>query len=146
MPVAEFSLDIEKFVERTKGRLEEFTVEFIQDLNEQIVYATPVIDGNLRASWWSSLNTRPAAPASAKGDKSGAVTIARLNLTAATIRLGDVYYMTNGAAYAMRVEFGFTGKDSLGRYYDQKPQAFVRGVMGRAQSIAARAADRVGRR
>lgn len=145
MPVAEFSLDIEKFVERTKGRLEEFTVEFIQDLNEAIIRGTPVDTGNLRASWWAALNGRPPALGGGS-DKSGATTIARLNLTAATIRLGDVYYMTNGAAYAMRVEFGFTGKDSLGRYYDQKPRAFVRGVMGRAQSIAARAADRVGRR
>lgn len=28
--------------------------------------------------------------------------------------------------YAPRVEFGFVGKDSLGRYYNQKPKSFLR--------------------
>ena len=145
-PPQQFALDVEKFTRQTKGRLEEFTVEFIQDLNEEIVLRTPVDTGFLRASWWSALNARPGAGAAPGNDKAGALTVAKLNLTAASIRLGDTYFMTNGAAYAMRLEYGFVGKDSLGRSYNQSPRGFVRAVLGRAQSIAAKTAARVGRR
>lgn len=33
---------------------------------------------------------------------------------------------TNVFKYAPRVEFGFVGKDSLGRYYNQPPKSFMR--------------------
>lgn len=145
MAVGEFSLNVDKFVAETKGRLEEFCVEFVQDLNEQIVRNTPVDLGNLRAHWWSALNTRPPSPGGA-ADPSGASTIARLNLVGAALKPGDTYFMINGAAYAMRLEFGFVGKDSLGRNYNQAPRVFVRSVLGRAGSIAAATAKRVGAR
>ena len=145
MPVSEFSLDAEKFAKIVKGRLEEFTVEFVQDLNEHIVMATPVQFGNLRAHWWSALNSKPNATVGGT-DKQGAATIARLNLSAVSIQPGDVYFMTNGAAYAMRIEYGFVGTDKLGRKYNQAPRAFVRRVLARAESIAAATAARVGAR
>jgi hypothetical protein len=145
MPVSEFSLNADKFAETVKGRLEEFTIEFVQDLNEQIVRSTPVKFGNLRAHWWSAVNAKPNASAGG-ADKQGAATIAKLNLSSAAIKPGDVYFMTNGAAYAMRIEFGFVGTDKLGRRYNQAPRAFVRKVLARADKIAAKTAARVGAR
>ncbi len=46
------------------------------------------------------------------------------------------YTAINGAAYAMRIEFGFVGVDSLGRHYNQAPRSFVRTTLDRAEAIA----------
>lgn len=138
-----FSLQMEKWIKKTKGRLDEFAIEFAQDLNEEIVRRTPVITGTLRASWFSNIGSVPTGVATA-GDLSGVVTVAKMNLVASQLKYGDTYYLSNGAAYALRVEYGFVGSDSLGRYYNQTPRAFVRGVMGKAQKIAAKTARRVG--
>jgi len=50
-------------IAKLKGRVKEFCVEFIQDISEQVVEATPVKTGFLRASWYASLNSEstPAA-------------------------------------------------------------------------------------
>lgn len=145
----QFTANIEQFIAKAKGKLREAAVETIQDINEEIVLSTPgpgntvQVDpppgqptGFLRASWYAALN----APATGPG---GSNDVAQLNLTASSIQLGDVYYMNNGAAYAMRVEFGFIGTDSLGRKYNQQPRAFVRSVLDRASTIAEAAAARV---
>ena len=138
-----FSVEIEKWAKEARASLDDFAVEFAQDLNEEIVRRTPVDTGFLRASWFSNVGARPSGVATS-GDTGGAVTIAKMNLVAAGLKYGDTYFMSNGAAYAMRLELGFTGRDALGRYYNQPPRAFVRGVMGRAQKIANETAKRLG--
>jgi hypothetical protein len=130
-----FDVQIAQWVAKAKGRTREFCIEFVQDLAEEVVRATPVKTGFLRASWWASIGT----PTSAAGGGS----VAAMSLVAAAIVPGDVYYMMNGAAYAMRVEYGFIGQDSLGRNYNQPPRAFVRGTVARAGDIAEAAAARV---
>ena len=39
---------------------------------------------------------------------------------------GRVWVDTKDAPYAKRVEYGFAGKDSLGRIYHQAPRSFIR--------------------
>lgn len=133
---AAFSVDIDKFIASAKGKAQLFTSEFVQDISEAVVEATPVKTGFLRASWWASINS-PVRPTGGQGN------VGNVGLVGADLQLGDVYYMNNGAAYAMRVEFGFVGEDSLGRKYNQPPRAFVRGTLDRAASIAEAAAQRV---
>jgi hypothetical protein len=132
---------IKAWVEKAKNKPLEFVVEFLQDINEQIVYATPYITGNLRGHWYAGLNDEPDASAGAPDAGGGA--IARLNIVLADLKLGDVYYGVNGAVYGPRVEYGFEGKDSLGREFHQAPRAFVRGTLDRAQEIGDAAALRV---
>lgn len=132
-----FALDMEQYVGRKKDELDRFVIEFVQDLANEIVEATPVITGNLRASWWAAINARPEA-------REGGAGIAQMSTVAAGIKAGDTYYALNGAAYAMRVEYGFIGEDSLGRVYTKKGgRAMVRRTMARAQAIADRTAARV---
>jgi hypothetical protein len=70
-----------------------------------------------------------------------------MNAIAASLQLGDTYYLVNTAAYANRIEFGFFGRDSLGRRYTQAGQGFVRATLARAQQIADAVASRIaGRR
>lgn len=123
---APFDVQIAAWVAKAKARSREFCVEFVQDLNEEVVRATPVDTGFLRASWWSSIGT-PIANA-------GGGSIAQMNLVAAAIVPGDVYYAMNGAAYASFVEYGTT---------KMAPRAFVRGTVARAANIADAAAQRV---
>lgn len=46
-----------------------------------------------------------------------------------TVRLGGIVYVGWTAAYAMRMEYGFMGQDSLGREYAQTGKAFLRGAL-----------------
>lgn len=133
----EFNVAIDRFVALAKGRTRAFAIEFIQDMNEAIVANPqhPVDTGFLRGSWYAQLNARPVGAGTI--DKSGAGAIARVNLIAAQLKLGDVYYMVNGANYAVFVEFG-TERTA--------PRAFVRGPLSRANSIAEAAARRVAAR
>lgn len=121
-----FDVQIARWVEKAKGRVREFCVEFVQDLNEEVVRATPVDTGFLRASWWGSIG----APV----ENAGGGSVAQMNLVATTIVPGDVYYVMNGAAYARFVEYG-TAR--------MAPRAFVRGTVARADAIAEAAARRV---
>jgi hypothetical protein len=130
-----FSLQIDKFVEMAKRNMQEFVTEFLQDLNEEVVRNTPVDTGFLRGSWWSSIGGPNFGAGSI--DKAGASAIARMNLVASQIVVGQVYYAMNGANYAAFVEYG-TSK--------MAPRAFVRTTLARAPAIAEAAARRVASR
>lgn len=136
-----FTLQIGRWVQKVKGKTKRFATEFIQDLNEAVVEATPVYTGFLRGSWHASLNGPPSGEGAP--DKGGSFTVSQVNLVAASLQLGDIFYMLNGAKYAARVEYGFVGQDSLGRNYNQPPHSFVRATIDRAQSIGDAAATRV---
>lgn len=141
----DFEVAIGRFVEKANSRIQGFCIEFVQDINEEIIRATPVDTGFLRASWWGAIDS-PEIRAAVKGaeDKAGSGTVARLNLTVATDPVaGHAYFLMNGAKYAMRVEYGFVGTDKLGRRYNQAPRAFVRGTLMRADQIAEATAIRI---
>jgi hypothetical protein len=135
----------EKFVavdiEKIKGRVKAFATEFVQDVGQAVVEATPVKTGFLRGSWWAKINGDAEGPGSP--DPSGSIAVSRMALVAAELQLGDKYTMNNGAAYAARMEFGFVGTDSLGRKYNQQPRAFVRSTIDNAETIAEATAERV---
>lgn len=131
--MVDFDVAVAQWAEKANDKLNQFASEFCQDIAEEVITKTPVITGNLRASWWASIN----APGSAElaGDKpQGGVSQAAL--IAGTMKGGEVYYLMNGAAYARRVEYGFVGEDSLGRVYNQQPKAMVRNAVARAPVIA----------
>lgn len=137
-----FKISLDKWAAKTRGKMLEFAVEVIQDINQEVVIATGagppmpnVITGFLRGSWHASIN----APIGGRGgdDPSGSQTVAQLNATLLNLKLGDIYYARNGAEYAMRVHFGFVGQDALGRSIHQHPRPFVTSVLDRAPRIAA---------
>ncbi len=123
---------VKAWIEKAKGLTLTFAVEFLQDMNEQVVYETPYVTGNLRGSWYSNIGGEPDA-ASGPPD-SGAGAIARLNMVLADLQIGGIYYAVNGAAYGPFVEYGTQ---------HMAPRAFVRGTVDRAQEIADAAATRI---
>lgn len=82
--------------------------------------------GNLRNSFQSSLNGSTALT----GPESYV-------MIAATMEAGDVAEFGWGAAYARRIEFGFTGQDSLGRTYNQHGAHFLSGAAADWPAIVA---------
>jgi hypothetical protein len=132
---------LDAFVAKAKGNLLAFASEFIQDVNNEVVINTPVVFGFLRGSWFGGINDEPTGTGSR--DPSGGSSIARMNVVAATLTLGDIYTAVNTAVYAARVEYGFFGRDSLGRHYSQPGRGWVRAVIARVDAIAEAAAVRV---
>jgi hypothetical protein len=123
---------VKVWVEKAKGLPLTFAVEFLQDMNEQVVYATPYITGNLRGSWYANIDSEPNALSGPPDG--GASAVARLNMVLADLELGGVYYAVNGAVYGPFVEYGTQ---------HIAPRAFVRGTVDRAQEIADAAALRI---
>lgn len=145
MTPKQFALDVAKFAEQAKANLRLTMIETIQDINEQIVVRSPGPPGKdgkatgfLRGSWHAALNHVPTGRGQA-----GVIPTSRLNLVAAQIQPGDVYFLGNTAKYARRLEYGFVGTDSLGRTYNQVGRYWVQGVMNRASAICLAAAKRV---
>jgi hypothetical protein len=51
-------------------------------------------------------------------------------LTVTDLKLGDVFYYTNNAVYARRINYGFVGADSLGRHYNQVGRHMIETAVG----------------
>lgn len=109
---------ISKWTDSTVEVSEEFVSEFVQELANQVVEATPVRTGFLRASWMASINSEPYGEGGQHQDMAG---------VAVTMKPGDVFQARNMANYGVFVEFG-TQK--------MEPRAFVRGTLARAPEIA----------
>lgn len=112
----QFSLDMDALARQTA-----------QEMSERVVRDTPVDLGFLRSSWQPSIGssgtvTLRAAP---KDGSAGPPPGASIALKVSEMKAGDTYRLINNAAYAMRIEFGFVGQDSLGRNYNQKGRYFV---------------------
>lgn len=131
-----FSIQFHKITDDIKDKMDQVIAEILQDINEEIVRATPVDTGFLRGSWWASVGA-PNLNGGGVLDKSGAVAVARMNIVAIGVQPGQSYYAMNGASYARYVEYGTS---------TMAPRAFVRRTMARAVIIAELAIARVAAR
>lgn len=92
----------------------------------------PVDTGFLRNSLVSELNGSKVAEG-AEG----------YTLVSAQIEPGDTARFGWTAEYAMRMEYGFVGEDSLGRTFNQQGKFFVEGAAAQWQGIVAKNAARL---
>lgn len=86
----------------------------------------PVDTGNLRNTLMSSLS-------GGVGSQGAASHI----MVAASMKAGDTATFTYTAAYARRVNSGFTGQDSLGRTYNQTGAHFVENAVDQWPALVA---------
>jgi len=128
---------VSEAVRNSKRNLERFVKSFAVELASEVIQETPVDTGNLRNSWYASQQ-----PENRDIDGLSRNAVSEIAIEAVKFKPGDVFYILNGAAYARRLEYGFSGPDSLGRVYNQPPQPYVRPVANRAQQIADRVAKR----
>jgi hypothetical protein len=151
----DFSNQIGKLIDGYKGRMDALVQTATFDLFETIVKRTPgpgnsiqkkpapgTPTGFLRGSWYVSIGSDSGA-SKGRPDPSGGVTIASINAGLSKAKAGDTIYFLNAAKYALRLEFGFVGTDSLGRTYNQAPRSFVRSSAAEFPKILAEAAQRI---
>ena len=133
-----FEAQIDKWVNQTSKDLELIFKQSAQELFSKA--QTPVAQGGnmpvdtgfLRNSFVAGLN----GSTSLKGPDAYVAAIAGA-------KLGDVVFGGWTAKYAARIEFGFSGQDSLGRTYNQDGRGFARKAAMEWQQIVQRNAAKV---
>ncbi len=131
-----FSTVIDEFMQTLVGGVQKFVQQSISDLAEDVVATTPVDTGNLRGSWQPSIGD-PEGSVETSGAHPGAAIAAMID----NIKLGETFTMVNGAVYAMRIEYGFVGPDSLGRVYNQAGRFWVASAIAKWPQIVSRNAE-----
>lgn len=127
-----------------KEKLDALARQSCFEMAERVVELTPVDVGFLRGSWQPSLGETGKLKDAGADDPSGAVAFVEIAAIVAQMEAGDRFHMLNNAAYAMRMEFGFTGEDALGRYYDQPGRFFVSDTVAAWKSTVSRVALELG--
>lgn len=128
MPRKSFSASVNDWARKASGRMEMVFKESVQRTLSDA--QTPVAQGGrmpvdtsfLRNSLAASLDGMPSGP-SRPGEGSGDP--AEVGLVIARARLGGTIWAGWTAAYARRIEYGFTGPDALGRVYNQSGVGFL---------------------
>lgn len=125
-------------------KLDALARQTVYEMAETVVELTPVDVGFLRGSWQPSIGATGKVKDGAGDDPSGAAAMVEIAAIVSQMEAGDRFHMLNNAAYAMRMEFGFTGEDALGRYYDQPGRFFVADTVARWRSTVSRVALELG--
>lgn len=131
---------VNKWTRETEERSETAFQNTILELFDQVRANTPVKTGNLRDAWIVSKQgqaissvTGPGNSPDSSGPRSG---VEQSLATILTLKIGDRASIMNYATYFRRLEYGMTGFDSLGRYYNTAGRFFARQVFSRYRSIA----------
>lgn len=141
---------VEGWVHETEGLLEDLIRKSVQELVKEM--QTTSGNGGLNridqgwhvASFQLVLNGEPQLPTrKAPEGEAPAWSGAEIALQIAGMELGDTITGSYGMEYSMRLEYGFTGVDSLGRTYSQPAYAFVRSAAANWPAIVARLQDQV---
>lgn len=126
-----FSDQVTSFAEKSKRRqlaiFRESTQRVAQraGVPESLGGKMPVDTAFLRNSVAASTAGMPGAGAQAP------------ELVLLTVKVGDTVWVGWTAVYAMRIEYGFQGTDSLGRTYNQAGKGFLRAQIQLWDSIVA---------
>lgn len=130
----QFEVQVREFVEKAGRRAQAAFRATAQDAVDRVKELTPVDTGNLRANW-TTMRGGDVEPVVGRGPPAEAAVM--------RLRLGDRLIVLNPVEYAMRIEFGFTGEDSLGRYFNQAGRGMVQQTVLEVPAIAVKATLRV---
>lgn len=143
----DFGASVDAWVRATEQRMEAVFKESTQRIIEEVRKPEakggkmPVDTGYLRNSLVATtdgptLMSRESKPeAGRQYDQTGDALPQAVSLTITNAKLGQTIWACFTAAYAARMEYGFSGEDSLGRSFNQKGRGFVRLATQRWQSI-----------
>lgn len=138
---------INRWTRETEERSETAYQNGALDFYDALSDATPVLTGNLRNSLVASVNGNAPAMVTGPGSdpddstfRSGAE-VSISNIMSA--KIGDKISYIYGAPYARRVNLGFTGFDSLQRFYSTPGRFWIEQVGSRYRSIMRAAATRL---
>lgn len=122
-----FVLDLSRFADKAKGRLDTVVRKIVLDLGERIVLRSPVGDpsiwqsppppgyvgGRFRANWQYGYGAMPDGEASAP-DPRGDATQARIRAGVMGAPAAGVHYIVNNLPYAERIEDGWSTQAPAG--------------------------------
>lgn len=134
-----FQKSLASWAKKAGAKLDALARQSIQELVAEVVQTTPVDTGFLRGSWQPSVNSADISTPG-KDDAGGVRAQVLTGIVVKQMKPGDTFFCVNNAAYAMRIEYGFVGTDSLGRNYNQAGRFFVKRAMRRWPSIVKRTA------
>ena len=133
-----FSAQVRNWNDKAKRNFSFVHRSAVQKLYQGVVEDTPILTGNARRSW--ALSTT-AMPQITGGEFSAPPDI---GLSISGLPAGAPVYIGAQAVYVPRLNYGFTGTDSLGRQYDQAGLLFVERNAERWQEYVDQAAREVG--
>ena len=115
-----FSAQVKNWSEKAKRNSTLVHRQAVRHLYDGLVSLTPVLTGNARRSWALSTVAMPVIRPGVEFSAAPEVT-----LEIANIELGKTAYIGGQAEYLPRLNWGFTGTDSLGRKYKQAGRFFL---------------------
>lgn len=150
MADGDFAAAVRGFVEETKADLLAIVRTSVQDLVDEMKTPkaaggnmpidTSFLQNSLAVSSAAIPSIDPSHDASQPPMTGNA---AAIQAAIADMQLGDTLHFGFTAVYALRQNYGFTGWDSLGRYYNQAGNLFVEKAVQNWQSIVSRNAARL---
>lgn len=132
-----FSLDVSKFVEKTKRNNETVMRRVALKLFSAIIKASPVDTGRFRMNWQAAGAT-PRSGLVAGEDKTGASAIASAETFITNTQAWEEFTLANNLPYANVIEFGGypgSGPNTVGGFSKQAPQGVVRINVVRFQQL-----------
>lgn len=102
----EFALDLRKFGEVSERQALMIFRKIILDLDRRVVLDTPVDVGRARGNWFPSLNAPSNEVDPDARDPSGSAALARINAMLASVKLGDMAWLSNNLPYILPLENG----------------------------------------
>lgn len=129
---ARFSKQVEEFGIRAKRDITKVfhvaTARLVEEMQKTSAEGghLPFKEGYLRASLVITINSAPPIPDKTKKDATTSYNFNALVRQINRSKIGDRVTASYTMIYARRLEYGFTGTDSLGRAYNQPPRAFAR--------------------
>jgi len=143
-----FAASVKKWTEKAKRNAQLVIKEAAQnlalDLHQDVGSSpglTPFLTGNLRRSLMASTASMPSVKPDAEfaGDN-----LSQINMTIDGWPKDGTLWLGFQAAYARRLEYGFTGTDSLGRSYNQAGRFYVAARANKWQQYVDAAAAKIG--
>jgi hypothetical protein len=137
-----FTAEVDEWVKATQGRMlavfKKSAETVISNMQTTVPSGgnLPIDTGFLRKSLLATLN-QPSNKVTFKDENVNAYTYnsAQVTMVIVAAKIGDTIYAVYTAAYAARMEYGFSGVDSLGRKYNQVGRGFVRLAAQRWQQV-----------
>jgi hypothetical protein len=136
-----YRLEVAKWASvRVREGLQAVARMAIQDTAEVVDELTPVDVGFLVASWQPGIG----APLLEEPEGLGrGYAASKVTVTLTDMKLGEMFYYTNNAVYARRINYGFVGEDSLGRHYNQRGVHMLETAIARWPTAVEVAAQKV---
>ncbi len=138
----DFSAHVSEQLRKLDDAVEAVFRASVQELIELAQSYCPVDTSYLVNSMEMSLTEMPQVDPEKRGD-GGEVEQATISASIIGDGFGATVYVGWTAAYAARIEFGFTGEDSLGRTFKQPAQGFVRRAVEEWPAIVKRNEERL---